>query len=153
GITAASGIDRDCVLIAEVTGVEPRRKHRVPSCVVRAGGKLRDVVDRAIDLDAAKLAKKTAWLQFAALPPRRSGTSTPGGRAAGQARMRGPRWNQVKSARPQQKNFPRDSNRLRTLNWRELLAHPSAHLKCLRRELAGISSAVCRERFVQLHMG
>src|SRR5262249_18523526 len=123
-----------------------------------AGGKLRDVVDRAIDLDAAKLAKIIdAWLQFAALPPRRSGTSTPGGRAAGQARMRGPRWNQGKyhdkSARPQQKNFPRDSNRLRTLNWRELLAHPSAHLKCLRRELAGISPAVCRKRFVQLHMG
>jgi hypothetical protein len=72
GITAAGGIDQDCLLIAEVTGVEPRRKHRVPSCVVRAGGKLRDVVDRAIDLDAAKLANGVAAVRRAAATPIRN---------------------------------------------------------------------------------
>jgi hypothetical protein len=57
GIPAADGIDQDSVLVTEMTGIEPRRKHRVPSFVVGARGKLRDVVDRAIGLDAAELAK------------------------------------------------------------------------------------------------
>ena len=57
GITAADGIDQDCVLVAEMTGVEPPCKDRIPSLVVGAGGKLRDVVDRAIGLDAAELSK------------------------------------------------------------------------------------------------
>ena len=30
GITAADGIDQDCVLVAEMTDVEPRRKYRCP---------------------------------------------------------------------------------------------------------------------------
>ena len=56
-VAAADRIDQDRVLVVELAGLEPGRKYGVPSLVVGARGELRDVVDRAIGLDPAELAK------------------------------------------------------------------------------------------------
>src|SRR6516165_10457001 len=57
GVAAADRIDQNCILVAEMTGVEPCCKDRIPPLVIGACGELRDVVNRAVGFDPAELAK------------------------------------------------------------------------------------------------
>jgi len=57
GIAATDGIDQDRVLLIELADFEPPREHRIPAFVIGTGGEFRDVIDRAVGLDSAKLAE------------------------------------------------------------------------------------------------
>ena len=140
GIAAADRIDQDRILIAEVTGVEPCCKHRIPSLVIGACGELRDVVDGAVGFDPAELAKVidgVAAIGRAAAdadqeqPPPAVPQPVELGR---QSLDRGKR-NIMTNLRGRSKEGFRvvhPPNRPRTRrNCRELLPHPPRHLKCL----------------------
>src|SRR5215510_3713202 len=57
GVTAADRIDKQRILLAELTRIKPSCKDGFPSLIVGPGGELRDVIDGAIGFYSAQLAK------------------------------------------------------------------------------------------------
>ena len=115
GIAATDGIDQDRVFLVELADFKPPRKDGVPALVVGTGGEFRNIVDRAIGLDPAELAKVVDGVaavgraaadadqeqaSFAISQPVEFGCQSP--------RSKLMKYRD-KSARPQRRSFPRGS--------------------------------------------